>query len=294
MPTVLQVTGGRMVKSCFLLLLSAVFAFAAGPEVERARTLYQETNYGAALDILNGVPQKDAGVYDLTGRCYYMQGDFKRASEFFQKAIEKDPGNSVYHHWLGKAYGRRAEIASVFTAPGMASKARQSFEKAVQLDPRNLEAINDLIEYYLEAPGILGGGVDKAARLAERLSSLDPVEYHYAQARIAEKRKEFDTAEQQLRRAVEMSPMQVGRVIDLARFLAKLGRYQESDQAFSQAEKIAPDSPKLLFAEAKTYIESGRNLEKARQLLKRYLQCRLTPDDPPRAEAERLLKKAAG
>jgi tetratricopeptide (TPR) repeat protein len=283
-----------MVRSWVLLVLSTVLAFAAAPELQRAENLYQETNYGAALQILAGLPQKDAAAYYLAGRCYYMQGDFRKATDYFHKAIEKAPGTSAYYHWLGRTYGRRAEIASLLTAPSMASKARQSLEKAVELDPGNLEAINDLIEYYLEAPGILGGGVDKAARLTQQLATLDPVEYHYAQARIAEKRKEFDTAEQQLRRAVEMSPMQVGRVIDLARFLAQLGRYQESDQAFNQAEKIAPDSPKLLFAKAKTYIESGRNLDKARELLKRYMQCQLTPDDPPREEAERLLKKVAG
>ena len=280
-------------KFCVLLPLSALLVFAGSSEMEKARTLYQETSYPAALEVLNRFPQKDAAAYELMGRCHYMQGDFKRATEMFQKAIEREPGDAVHHLWLGRAYGRRAEIASVFTAPSMASKARQSFEKAVQLDPRNLEAISDLLEYYLEAPGILGGGVDKAARLAEQIEPLDKGEYHWAQARISEKRKEFDAAEQQLRRAVDMAPNQVGRVIDLAKFLAKLGRYQESDQAFSQAEKISPDSPKVLFAQAKTYVESGRNLPKARELLKRYLQCRLTPDDPPRAEAERLLRKVA-
>jgi tetratricopeptide (TPR) repeat protein len=275
------------------LVAAVTAALAVNPAADRAQSLYQETNYAGALQILNGLPQKDAGVYDLTGRCYYMQGDFKKATELFQKAIAGEPRNSMHYLWLGRAYGRRAEIASVLTAPAWASKARQSFEKAVELDPRNLEAIDDLLEYYLEAPGILGGGIDKASRLAERLKTTDPTGYYHAQARIAESRKEYDSAEQHLRHAVEMSPMQVGRVIDLARFLAKLGRYQESDQAFGQAEKIAPDSPKLLFAQAQTYIETGRNLKKAQQLLKRYLQCRLTPDDPSREKAQLLLKKAA-
>ena len=52
-------------------------------------------------------------------------------------------------------------------APGHASKAHRYFEKAVELDPKNLEAMNDLFEYYLEAPGFLGGGFDKAQALAD-------------------------------------------------------------------------------------------------------------------------------
>ena len=67
----------------------------------------------------------------------------------------------MYFHWLGKAQGRRAETASPFTAPSYASKARQAFEKSVELDGKNLEAINDLFSYYLEAPGFLGGGLNK-------------------------------------------------------------------------------------------------------------------------------------
>ena len=88
------------------------------------------------------------------------------------------------------------------------------------------------------------------------------------------------------------SPAQAGRLIDLARFLAKQGRFQESDQAFQAADKVEPDSPKLMFAKADTYIKNGRNLDAARKLLRQYLAATLTPDDPPRAQAEKLLKQA--
>ena len=172
-------------------------------------------------------------------------------------------------------------------------KARQNFEKAVELDSRNLEAVNDLFEYYLDAPGFLGGGFEKATALAKRIGELDPVEYHYAQARLAEKRKEFQTAENQLRRATQLAPRQVGRLIDLAKFLAKQGRYQESDEAFLEARKIAPDSPRVLFEQASVYIRSRRNIELARELLKRYLESPLTPDDPPRSKAQELLRQSS-
>jgi Flp pilus assembly protein TadD len=154
--------------------------------------------------------------------------------------------------------------------------------------------MNDLFEYYLQAPGFLGGGKDKASGLAQKISQLDRAEGHFATARLAEESKEFSTAEQQLRRAVDAAPTQVGRVIDLARFLAKQGRHQESDAEFVRAEKIAPDSPKVIFARAASYVETKRNLPQARSLLQKYLKSDLTPDDPPRQEAEKLLRTAAG
>jgi Flp pilus assembly protein TadD len=164
----------------------------------------------------------------------------------------------------------------------------------VALDPRNQEAINDLFEYYLEAPGILGGGYDKAAALAERIDALDPIEGYWAKARLAEKHQEFHNAEENLRRAAEAAPQQVGRLLDLATFLAKHGRIQESEQSFQRAEKLAPGDPKVLFVRADTYIRQKRNLEIARTLLERYLSAELTPDDPPRSDAEKLLKLASG
>jgi Flp pilus assembly protein TadD len=267
---------------------------APSPDLDQARKLYQLTDYEASLKILQGIQVKDGPVLELIGRNHYMQGEYKKATEVLEKAVAAEPGNSDYELWLGRAFGRRAETASPFTAPPNANKARQHFEKAVQCNPHNMEALSDLFEYYLEAPGFLGGGLDKAVGVAGAMASIDPVQGHWAQARLAEKKKEFGSAEEHLQRAAEMAPRQAGRLIDLARFLAKQGRYQESDQSFRKAEKIAPNSPQVIYARADTYIEQGRNLAAARKLLNRYLEAQLTPDDPPRAAAEKLLKKASG
>jgi len=194
--------------------------------------------------------------------------------------------------WLGRAWGRRAESASPFMAPAYASRARTQFEKAVELNPANKEALNDLFDYYLNAPGFLGGGFDRAQALVAKIAKLDVAEGHYARAQLADKRKQFDEAEQQLRRALELAPRQVGRVIDLAKYLSKRGRVQESETVFAQAEKLAPESPRVMFERAETYIRENRNLDQAKVLLRKYLRSSLTPDDPPRDRAEDLLRKA--
>ena len=267
---------------------------AAGAEYDRALDLYKHTDYQASLNLLLPAQEKTSTELLLMGQDYFMLGDAKRASEFFQRAVALEPNNSVYHHWLGRAFGRRAETGNPFTALGYASKARQSFEKAVELDPKNSEAVNDLFEFYLEAPGFIGGGVDKAAKVAEGIAENNAAEGNYARARIEEKRKNYNRAEEHLRRAMELAPRQVGRVIDLAKFLAKQGRYEESERTFVAAEKLAPDAPRIMYARAATYIATGRNIEVARALLEKYLASSLTPDDPSREEAQKLLHQAAG
>lgn len=288
----LQVIGLRPIAS--LILGFAPWLLAAQTELQQAQKLYSYTDYDGSLKLLQSVKEKSADVYKLIGKNYYMRGDFKKATESLEKAVAAAPGDSDNALWLGRAYGRRAETSSPFTAMGNASKARQNFEKAVELNPKNLEAINDLFEYCLEAPGFLGGGLDKATALANRIAALDRAEGHYALAKIAEKRKEWGSAEEQLRRAADVAPQQVGRLIDLARFLAKQGRFQESEQSFERAARIAPNSPKLIYARADTYIRNGRNLETARKLLEQYLRAELTPDDPPRSQAEKLLRQVSG
>lgn len=271
--------------------LMAATLLAGATAAERALEFYNRTEYDKTLQMLGGVQQKDAAVWQLIGQSHFMLGDHKKATEAFEKAVALNPQSSEHVHWLGRSYGRRAESANVFMAPGYASKARQMFERAVALDPKNREALNDLFEYYLQAPGFLGGGFDKAQDLVNRIAALDAAEGHYAQAQLADKRKEFDRAEEQLRRAVELAPRQVGRVVDLAKYLSKRGRQKESDAVFAEALKLAPNHPSVLFERANLLIREKRNLSEARDLLKRYLQAPLTPQDPPREEAERLLKQ---
>ena len=164
----------------------------------------------------------------------------------------------------------------------------------MELDPKNSDAVNDLFEFYLEAPGFVGGGMDKATQVAERIAEHDAAEGNYAHARIAEKHKQFPDVEKYLRRAMQLAPHQVGRVIDLAKFLAKQGRFEESDKTFVAAQKLAPDAPKVMYARAATYIETKRNIETAKALLEKYLASSLTPDDPPRADAQKLLRQVSG
>jgi len=281
-------------KLAALLVISTALLTASVPELDRARKLYSLTEFEESLKLLQELPEKDAQVYELIGRDYYMLGQYKKASEALDKAAEADPDNSEIALWMGRAMGRRAETSSPFTAPTHASKARQWFEKAVELNPKSTEALSDLFEYYLEAPGFLGGGLDKAQSVASKIAVLDAAEGNWAAAKLAEKRKEFRSAEELLHRAIDASPQRIGRIIDLAKFLAKQGRFQEADQSIAKAEKLAPNSPKVIYAKADIYVKNGRNLEVAKTLLKRYMSMKLSPEDPSRADAAKLLKQAQG
>jgi tetratricopeptide (TPR) repeat protein len=260
--------------------------------------LYNRTEYAAAVAVLNR-SDADARNLELLGQCWYMLGDFKKATDALEKAAAMDtPGSmnaSMIQTWLGRAWGRRAETSFALLAAGYATKSRQALEKAVLLNPGNTDALGDLCDFYIDAPGLVGGGLEKAAGLLPQFEKYDPVGAVLAQARIDEKKKQFADAEAHLRRAIEMGPGKVGLVLNLAQFLSRRGRYEESETVFRQAANVAPDSPRILYARAESYIGAKRNLDQARDLLKRYLAAtNLTPDDPSRWQALNLLKKAGG
>lgn len=273
----------------------AICSLCAAGTLDQARELYHRTQYRESLALLQQQPQKqasaDARVLQLMGQDYFMVGEYKKATEIFEKTVALEPSSAVAHLWLGRSWGRRAETASFFTAPGYASKARQNLEKSVELDPANKDATGDLMDFYLSAPGFLGGGIDKAEALAKTIGKTDPAEGHYAEALIDDHRKQYDAAEQHLQRAAELAPKQVGRVLAVAKYLAKRGRIQESETMFDRAATMAPGNPKVLFERADTYVKQRRNLNQARELLEKYVHAPLTPEDAPREQAEALLKK---
>jgi Flp pilus assembly protein TadD len=247
-----------------LLLLVLPALFGQDP-LSRGEELYRRTEYSASLAIVAKIAKPGGAAYALAGRNYFMLGDYKKAAEAFQKALALDPAKSEYAHWLGRSFARRAETSAPFLGSMYASKARAYFEKAVALDPNNEAALRDLFDYYLEAPGFRGGGYDKAQAIAQRIAERNPAEGQYAQSELAGQRKQFDTAEEQLRGAMALSQREVGRVLDLARYLAKRGLIQESEAMFDKAEQLAPNSPK---------VDRGN----------------LTPDDPRGDNAEKLVQ----
>ena len=273
------------------LFLTSLASSAESLAWTRAHELYQRTDYAGSLKELLGTSERDAAIHLLMGQDYFGLAEYKQATDSLEKAVALDPANPACWLWLGRAYGRRAETSNPFSAPGFASKSRQMFEKAVSLDPANREAVGDLFDYYLGAPGFLGGGVNRAEALAAKVAQLDPAEGHYYQAQLDDHRKEYDSAEKHLRAAMELAPRQVGRVIALARYLAAHGQTRESDALFEQAQRIAPEDPRVIYERASAYVKSGRNLAEARRLLHRYLQAPITPDDPPKSDAQSLLRK---
>ena len=229
---------------------------------------------------LDSAPDNPAS-YNLLCRAYFAVGNWDRAITACEKAVSLQPSNSEYHLWLGRSYGEKADSSSFLSAAGLAKKVRREFERAVQLDPDNVAARTDLAEFYLEAPGIVGGGQDKARAQAEEVAKRNSAKAHWIQGRIAEKNKNLDAAEREYRAAITASHGGANAWLNLALFYRKTGRLDEMQDALRKAASAPMDQPEVLVDAASTLLRANRDLPFATQLVRRYLASSTVEQAPP-------------
>ncbi len=236
---------------------------------------------------------QDAEAYHLLSRAYLLIEAWDKAVAPAEKAVELEPGNSNYHLWLGRAYGRKAEHSIFFKAVGWARKCRAEFERAVELNSANVPARTDLAEYYLQAPGFLGGGKDKARAQAAAIAARDKSAAHMVRARLAEEEKDYNTAERELWQAIADSGDPAGNWLDLAASYRRRDRLDDMEDATKKA--VAADKekdPDIMVQAAALLVRAGRNLPGAAVLARKALSSPPSSGGAPTFQAHYLLGQA--
>jgi len=234
----------------------------------------------------------NAESYNLLCRAYFTLSDWDKGISACEKAVSLDPQNAQYHLWLGRSYGEKADHSHFLAAAGLAKKVRSEFETAVRLNPNSAEARTDLAEFYLEAPGIVGGGRDKAKAQAQELANMDPVRAGWVKGRLAEKNKDVVSAENEYRTAVQSSHGAALAWLNLAFFYRHAARLDAMQDAIRHASSAPLNQPEVLMEGAALLLRSNRDLPQATQLLRRYLSSSPTVEAAPAFKAHYLLGTA--
>jgi tetratricopeptide (TPR) repeat protein len=247
-----------------------------------------------AVKVLNGKIAKnpnDAEAYNQLCRAYYFQESYDPAIANCERAVQLDPKSSIYHMWLGRTYGDKADKSGPFAAFGLAKKAVAQFEQAVQLDPRNVPARADLAEFYGSAPGIVGGGDDKARRIAEETANIDPAAAANMRAQLALSKKDFGSAEREAQSAVQLSRGMPRYLLELARIYGIEKHWEPMESTIQRAMSLPNRRPQDLFFAGELLVQHGRNLNGAIQYLRSYL-AGPTDEQGPAYRAYWLIGKA--
>ena len=249
-----------------------------------------------ALALLNELPAT-AETHNLRCRVLLTLEHWDAAAGECEQAVRMDGQNSNDHLWLGRALGERADRASFLSAYSLGKRVRAEFEAAVQLDPRNADALSDLGEFYKSAPGMVGGGVDKANTTAAQLDRVDPARAHQLRGWIAEEQKDYGTAERELKAAVAADPHPAFTWMSLASFYRRRQRWNDMNAALQSGVKAAQGdrhAAVALYNAASVLTRANRNLPLAAKLLEEYLASpEKTEEAPAFAVHTRLAKLKA-
>lgn len=258
---------------CFLATFALLFLTTTTGFAASARDMLEAGRVDEAINTLNGrlsSAPTDAESANLLCRAYFTLEEWDHAESSCKQAVVLDPGNGSYHRWLAHVYGEKADRASFLAAVGLARKTREELERAVQLNPGDIDARVDLAEFYIEAPGIVGGGEDKARVEAKQIGAKDPAREHWVYARIAEKNHDMATAEQEYRRMIEASKGDSEAWLNLALFFRHAKRYDDMERALVATSQAPISKPDVLIDVAQNLYRTGRNFTLAIKVVKRY------------------------
>ena len=260
------------------LLLMAGTALAATnlkqeEDLEAGRRAYQASEYVIAIQSLQAAAAKDPKseeAHILLVKSYLELQEHDAAIRSAERAVGIDPQNSRYHEWLGKAYGEKADHAGWFSAISLAKKTRKELETAVQLDGRNFAARQALIEFDCSAPGMVGGGEDKAQPQIRELAALDAAEGYYAAGNCRRQKKDFAVADAEFTKALESHPNSAELIYDIGDYAVKRSQPERLRAVAEAGERVAPGDPRALFFRGVALVLNRESPEKAERLLEEY------------------------
>jgi tetratricopeptide (TPR) repeat protein len=278
-----------------LLVLTAARVVAAEITLKEQITgLFHEKKWSeaqAVLEKITATEPNNAEALFFLGETFLYRDQGEPAVPPLEKAVALAPANSDYRRHLGDAYGLSAQQAGFFSKTGWALKCKAAYEKAVELDPKNVTARLSLLEFYRQAPGFAGGGMDLAYAEAEEIRKIDPARGRNALAGLYAGEKKYSEAFAVYDEILRANPDDYAALYQFGRIAVVSG--QRLDEGLTALRKcLALTPPAGQPGAAPTHWRIGNILEKkddqagARAAYRAALKA-----DPDFAQASESLKK---
>lgn len=306
----------------WVLVLAAGNCGAQTPPPTEAERLIEAGHWKRARALVEAGARRhpgDALTSFLLSQIHNAFGDRESPLPLAERAVALDGKVAKYHRQVAEAVGVMAQHAGWLQQFVLARRFRHEIDTALAQDPRDLQALGDLMEYYLLAPGLAGGDKDKARATAERIAAVDRVRGFSAQARLAEANGEIGKVDLILHKAVEAGPGSYRARVALAGWLLSHGNLEEAraqaaeaartdgtrvdayavlaavhakrnqtgelEAVLATAEQQVPDDLLPCYRAAEALLASGQNLALAERYLRRYLAAEPEGNEPTLSEA---------
>ena len=141
------------------------------------------------------------------------------------------------------------------------------------------------MDFYLEAPRLVGGGDGKAKSQIEAIAGLDPVAGHLARAAYWRHKNDAGRARAEYQAVLAATPSTISPYLEAAEFYERVDDASGLSMAIEHAEAIDAHEPQLLYFRGALSVLTMTDLARAEQTLRTYLD-RVPPrSDRPEAAA---------
>jgi tetratricopeptide (TPR) repeat protein len=195
-----------------------------------ARALFESKRFPEArlaFEKLEAADPGNADIHYYLGQLAIERDDADAAVRELERSTALSPDSARGHNALGDAYGRSAQKAGMLGKFGLARKCLAEYERAVALEPGNVDFHESLFGYLAGAPSIVGGGIDKAASEAATISKLDPMRGHRAYAMVHTAGGKYDLALAELDEILRTEPDDYASLYQVGRIAAMSGQHFE-------------------------------------------------------------------
>ncbi|HVU16222.1 MAG TPA: tetratricopeptide repeat protein [Candidatus Didemnitutus sp.] len=216
----------RHLTAICILLSAGVGVLGASDWHETVGEMFKNEQWAPAQHLLEAVVAREpnnADAWARLGETHLHRNQGEPAVEPMEKAVALDPNNANYQRHLGDAYGLSAQQASFFSKTGWAVKCKAAYLKAVELDPKSVTNRRSLLEFYRQAPGFAGGGMDLAYAEAAEIRKLDPTAGEIEFGNLYASEKKFPEATAAFESALKSTPDSYAALYQIGR-LAAIGQ----------------------------------------------------------------------
>jgi len=172
--------------------------------------------------------------HNILGNTYYIQKEYSKAIDEYQKALVLDSMNAGTHYNLGNTYYGRKEY----------SKAIDEYQKALEIDPECVEAHNNLGCLYQDIKES-----DKAIKEYQKVLELNPTHMDALNnlGNAYYGRKEYSKAIDEYQKALEINPNYVKGHIKLAEVYYIQKKYKSALQELKLAQRLEPSNENIKY-----------------------------------------------
>ena len=201
-----------MKQLVFFCLLFPLLIFSQS-DFDRGEKLFREEKFEQAQVLMEHVlvtQPSNLKAIEYLGDIAGRNKSWDKAIGYYKKLKQLKPTEANYYYKYGGVLGMKAKESSKFQALGMIGEIKESFEKAITLNPKHIEARWALVMIYIQLPGIVGGSETKAIKYSNELLKLSPVDGYLSKGQIEEYFKRYSLAEQQYKKAIAAGSTKVG------------------------------------------------------------------------------------